>query len=296
MSNDLFEKKLSVLEEKISILPDKPEENPLNTLKALWLKSSGTAVSAVKAESCDLPELSDEQVILLDELIEKRINGTPLSHITGRQLFMGLEMLAGPEALIPRKETEILGITALEIANKISNKELIIIDVCTGAGNIASVLANALENSKVYAADLSENAVELAKKNAEFLGLSSKIEFYSGDLLDPLDQLELFNTTDLLTCNPPYISTSKVSSMPDEISSFEPDLAFDGGSFGINLIRRLITDAEKYLSSDGYLVFEVGLGQGDIIKKQVEKSTLYKNIYTVKDELDNPRVIVAQKL
>ena len=294
--NDIFNKYLAQLSEEISILPDKHEETPVNTLKALWLATAGTPVSVLKAEGCELPELSTHDIAKLEELIKKRIENVPLAHLTGRQSFMGIEMLAGPEALIPRKETEILGYTAIEILKQISAEKFYVIDVCTGVGNIAFSIANSVKNSKIYAADLSEDAVKLAKKNADFLGVSSQVVLYSGDLLEPFESIDLYEKIHLLTCNPPYISTSKVSGMHDEISKFEPGMAFDGGAFGINLIRRLIVDAEKFLCTGGFLVFEVGLGQGDIIKKQVEKSAIYTNIKTVNDDSGNPRVVVAQKI
>lgn len=293
---DIFNQYLTQLSKNISILPDKNEETPVNTLKALWLAAAGTPVSVVKAEGYELPELSAHDLEKLEELINRRIEDVPLAHLTGRQSFMGMEMLAGPEALIPRKETEILARTAIEILKQNPAENLHVIDVCTGAGNIALSIADSIKNSKIYAADLSEDAVKLAKENADFLGISSRVEFYSGDLLEPFDSLDLYEKIHLLTCNPPYISTSKVSDMPDEISRFEPDMAFDGGAFGINLIRRLIVDAEKFLCKDGFLAFEVGLGQGNIIKKQVEKSALYTNIKTVNDDSGNPRVVVAQKI
>jgi len=204
-------------------------------------------------------------------------------------------MLAGPEALIPRRETEILGNTALEILSNIALSNPVIIDVCTGAGNIALAIANKVSNCKIYAADLSDDAVQLASKNANFLNLSEKIDFFCGDLLEPLNTLGLESTINLITCNPPYISSSKVSDMPTEISSFEPSLAFDGGAFGVNLIRRLINDAHKFLANDGYLVFEVGLGQAGIIGKQIEKSGLYQDINLYNDHDNNPRVISAKK-
>lgn len=295
--DEIFRQYLESLSLNLTTLPDKPEETPENTLKALWLKAAGNPVSVLRAQDMDLPELSSEELIKLEELIEQRIDKVPLAHLTERQSFMGLEMLTGPQALIPRKETEILARTALNLLEKLQNSsgDIFVIDVCTGAGNIALVLANFNEQIKVYAADLSEDAVELAKKNTSFLALDGQVSLFSGDLLEPFKNLKLEDSVDLLTCNPPYISSSKVPDMPEEISNFEPELAFDGGSFGINLIRRLIKDAAQYLRPNGYLAFEVGLGQGDVIKKQVEKSNLYKDIYTVNDDSGNSRVIVAKK-
>jgi len=295
---DVFDKYLAQLSESLSILPDKDEESPHNTLKALWLAASGSPVSVLKAESCELSELSDDDIVELEDLIEKRLNNVPLAHLTGRQLFMGMEMLAGPEALIPRKETEILGRAAIELLLEISGSVDFprVVDVCTGAGNIALAMADADKNARVFAADLSEDAVGLARKNADFLGLSSQVEFFCGDLLAPLDDAGLYEKVHLLTCNPPYISTAKVSDMPEEISEHEPSMAFDGGAFGVNLIRTLIADAERFLCKNGYLLFEVGLGQGNLIRKQVEKAGAYKNIKTLNDDAGNPRVVMAQKI
>lgn len=293
----MFNQYLELLSENLITLPDKPEETAENTLKALWLKASGNSVSVIKAQEEELSELSTDELIKLEDLIKKRIDDVPLAHLTERQSFMGLEMLAGPQALIPRKETEILAKASLNILQKISAKqsEICVVDVCTGAGNIAVALANSNKNIKVFAADLSEDAVELARRNTNFLNLDDQVKLFSGDLLEPFKDLELNGSVDLLTCNPPYISSSKVPDMPAEISNHEPELAFDGGSFGINLIRRLIKDAAKYIKPEGYMAFEVGLGQGEVIKKQVEKSNLYENIYTVNDGSGNARVIVAQK-
>ena len=295
MKENIFDQCLEKITDAISILPDKPEETPLNTLKALYLKAAGIPVSVVKAETHELPELNEEEINTLYKLIDKRLQGVPLAHITRRQSFMGLEMLAGPQALIPRKETEILAHSALEILRDLDADNITVIDVCTGAGNIALSIAGAIENADIYAADLSEDAVDLARENADLLGLSSQVKFYSGDLLQPFETLDLYAKVHLLSCNPPYISSSKVQEMPQEISSFEPQLAFDGGSFGINLIRRLISEADKFLIDGGYLVFEVGLGQGDVIKKQVEKTGLYSDIRMINDEAGMPRVIIARK-
>jgi len=291
----LYSTYLQKLSSEISILTDKSEETTDNTLKALWLAAAGTPVSVLKAEDTELTELNTQQTEMLDTLINERIKGVPLAHITGRQSFMGMEMLASGSALIPRKETEILGYTAIETLKGIQQPDLLVLDVCTGAGNIALAIASSCETCKVYAADLSPEAVELARENSKFLNKTAQLEFYCGDLLEPFKDAGLKGKINLLTCNPPYISSSKVADMPDEISEFEPGLAFDGGAFGINLLKRLITDAEVYLCHDGYLAFEVGLGQGNMIKKLVEKSALYKNIKTVNDDSGNIRVIVAQK-
>ena len=295
MITDLYKERLKLLSEKLSVLPDKDEETPVNTLNALWSTAGGCPLSVFQANNIELSDLSATQIEYLDEMIGKRLQGLPLAYLTGRQSFMGLEMIARKDALIPRKETEILASTAIKVVNEFLPGAINVIDTCTGAGNVALAIAKYCENTTVFAADLSEDAVGLASENSTFLDLDKRVTFLSGDLLQPFEKLNLDNKVSLLTCNPPYISSAKVSEMPTEISAHEPKLAFDGGAFGINLIKRLVTEADKYLIHNGYLIFEVGFGQAAMIKKLVEKTNIYKLVETINDGSGHPRVIVARK-
>ena len=296
MKNDeLYNSLLDRFNTELKVLKDKPEETASSTLKALWHAASGQPRSAQASEQEELPELTAEQTEELLKFVERRFAGEPLAHLTGRQQFMGIELLAGPEALVPRKETELLGKTAIQYLNKISNERdsLTIIDVCTGAGNLAISYAINEPKAKVYAADLSSEAVSLARKNAEYHNLDSQVELTESDLLAAFDSQKFYNKVDLLSCNPPYISSSKVEIMEEEISSHEPSLAFDGGPFGIKILQRLIKEAPKYLREDGCLMFEVGLGQGKSIIQRIEKMKMYKDVLPVKDNDGDIRVIVA---
>lgn len=294
--DEKFEEYLELLSEELCILTDKNEETPLNTLKALWLSSAGISVSAVKSESYQLPELTISQNNKLEELIRRRLENVPLAYLTGKQSFLEMEFHSGPGALIPRKETELLAKTAIKILQELDLLEVNVIDVGTGAGNVAISIASAVTNSHVYASDISEDAIMLAKKNAKLHNLSSRVSFFSGDLLQPLGHLELAGKIDLLACNPPYISSAKVSDMPAEICSFEPSEAFDGGAFGVNLICRLIADTKNMLCKNGYFVLEVGLGQAETLEKLLIKAGFYHSIKLINDEIGRPRVLVAQKI
>jgi release factor glutamine methyltransferase len=119
--------------------------------------------------------------------------------------------------------------------------------------------------------------------------------FRSGDLLSAFETDDFLGKTDLIICNPPYILSSKVQKMESEISSNEPVLAFDGGMLGIKIIQKLIAEAPKFLRNDGWLVFEVGAGQGDFIIKLCQKLQSYSEIQPVTDKAGNIRVIVAHK-
>ncbi len=291
----LFDDLLDKLSRKLVLLPDKPEETPESTLRALWMLAAGEPMSVAAAMNRELPDLDAGQQDVLHEAIERRLGGVPLAHISGRQSFMGMELLAGPQALIPRKETELLATSAIEILQQRDDEtEVKIIDVCTGAGNVALAIAKAVQHARVYASDLSEEAVDLARMNTDMHELSDRVTLYAGDLLKPFRNLDLQGQVDMITCNPPYISSAKVPAMASEISEHEPEMAFNGGVFGINLMRRLIAEAPDFLCNGGHLVFEVGLGQGPAMRKQVEKFPDYARVNTVEDAQGETRVIVAQ--
>lgn len=293
----LYQQLRTELSAAMQFLPDKPEENADSTLHALWHKATGYSVSAELAQATPLTELNTAQQTHLHELLRQRYSGTPLSHLTERQCFMGLEMLTGPQALVPRKETELLARAAIEHAKTLAKAQpaLVVMDICTGSGNVALTIANAVTNARVFAADLSDDAVALARRNAALLQLSERVELRAGDLLTPFDTPEFLGKVDLLSCNPPYISSAKVQQMPGEIAAHEPHLAFDGGPFGVAILMRLLQESPRFLRSGGWLVFEVGLGQGPALVKHLEKNAAFTTVHEHKDHAGHIRALSAQR-
>jgi release factor glutamine methyltransferase len=293
----LFDKLINDLRSKLHLLEDKPEETVETTLKALWLTASGMHISAEHAADLPLPDLTEKQADLLSLFIELRLNNKPLAHITGRQNFMGIELLSDNRALIPRKETEILGRKAVEIANRIAytKGKVKVIDVCCGSGNLGIAVAYNNKISQVSSADISKEAVDLTQGNIDFLKLKRRINVRQSDLLTGFESNVFYTNTDLIICNPPYIQSSKVKKMDTEIASNEPELAFDGGMLGIKIIQKLIHEAPRFLINGGWLAFEVGVGQGQMISQLCEKTRLFSQIETVLDNSNNIRAILAQK-
>lgn len=284
--------------QNIAPLADKPEESSDATCAALWLAAAGISASAVTALDMEIPILTSQQQAVLETLFDERIAGKPLSHLTRRQHFMNIEMLADPAALIPRKETELVAALGLKsIAEALKKKPAIrVIDVCTGSGNLACTFARSFPSIQVFAADLSEEAVAFAKSNSIFIGVAGNTEFRSGDLLSPFDSPEFINSTDVLTCNPPYISSKKLEEMPNEIKSFEPEMAFNGGAFGIAILGKLAKDAVRFLVPGGYLCVEIGLGQGSGIIKMFERTEFFTLVETLADHSGNIRAIRMRKI
>jgi release factor glutamine methyltransferase len=294
---DLYKKIRQDFECNLSILEDKPEETVDSTIKALWNKAFGISISATKAAQLSLPELSDQQKATLLQLAEKRINGTPLAHLTGRQNFMGIELKCDKRALIPRKETEILGQSALELCKEIAREKPVvnILDICCGSGNLGLAMAFLQPNTIVYSSDLSPEAVALTNENIAFLNLEQRVQVAQSDLFTHFESDKYWGKIDLIVCNPPYISSSKVSKMNSEIAVNEPAMAFDGGMIGLKIIQKVIQDSPRFLSGNGWLIFEVGLGQGPFVIQLCEKSNQYKQIKSFTDNVGNIRVIAAKK-
>ncbi len=292
----LYQALLAQLTAELKTLPDKPEETADSTLRALWHTAHGAPKSAELASVTELPVLSEFGEAALRALMKKRVTGVPLSHLTERQRFMGLEMLAGPAALIPRKETELLARNAIEVALQMVKErgEIVVVDVCTGSGNVALALAHYVPGARIYAADISGAAVELARRNASHLGLEGEVEFFVGDLLAPFDSEKFHGAVDLLACNPPYIKSATVQQMSSEIFGHEPSLAFDGGAFGVAIMLRFVHEAPRFLRKNGFLLSEVGKGQAPMLAKLLEKNDAFREVRAISDEANVERVVLAR--
>lgn len=278
----------------LAILPDKPEETATSTLRALWRAAAGAPLSVEAAETADLAALDAGGMAALDALIARRLEGVPLAHLTGRQRFLDIELLAGPEALVPRKETELLGRSALARLATLNRSAPHLIDLCTGSGNLACALAVAVPDASVIAADLSSAAITLARRNAVFAGVAGRVTFYEGDLFSALPK-DAKGRADLLVCNPPYISSAKVDAMAAEIAAHEPRLAFDGGGFGLSIVARLIAEVPHWLAPGAWFCFEIGKGQGAFLRRSLAKTNAYDAIEPVADGAGEIRVLAARK-
>lgn len=208
--------------------------------------------------------LSPEQYSLYLELVEKRGMGEPVAYLTGTKEFMGLPFMVDKRVLIPRPETELLVEMAMALlGDKKAAKT--VVDVGTGSGAIALSMAHYLPKLIVYATDISPGALEVAQKNAASLGVKERVNLLPGNLLDPLEGLNLKDKVILITANLPYIATSDMVTLPRDVK-YEPSLALDGGQDGLDYYKQLVPRAVEYLVPGGYLLLEIGPGQGELIK------------------------------
>lgn len=187
------------------------------------------------------------------ELCRKRCQRIPLQYLTARQSFLGRDFYVDERVLIPRPETELLAERAIAILRE--SKGAAALDLCCGSGCIGISVALACPDVDVHAADLSEDALAVTKRNAQELG--AKLTLHQGDLLDAVPARSLF---DLIVSNPPYIPSAECLELQEEVRR-EPMMALDGGADGLNIYRRIAQETPRCLKTGGTLLMEVGAGQ-----------------------------------
>ena len=191
----------------------------------------------------------------------------------GHQKFLGLELLCGEGALVPRPETELLALAAMEKIKMTASPR--VIDLCCGVGNLACAVAAFVPQAQVWATDLTDDCVRWAQKNVEKLSLAARVQTMQGDLFTALEGKGLERTIDLIVCNPPYISTGRLGADRSALLEHEPREAFDGGPYGLSIHQRVVADAPRFLKPCGWLFMEFGLRQDVQVRRLLERSPAF---------------------
>ena len=228
-------------------------------------------------------ELSPADADAFEALLERREAREPLQYILGETGFMGLTFLVSPSVLIPRPDTEIL---CEEAIRRIGKRALRVLDIGTGSGALAVSIAKHCENAQVTAVDISEGALDMAKKNAEKNGAS--VRFLKSDCLSAVKG-EKF---DMIVSNPPYISDEEMETLEPEVL-LEPHLALRADHDGLAFYERISREAKEYLAPGGYLLFEIGWQQKDAVCALLRAHI--GEPFALKDYGDNWRVVGAQR-
>ena len=235
----------------------------------------------------DNKELNEKQKNRYFDCIKRLRKGEPIEHITHQKEFMKLNFFVNEDVLIPRQDTEILVEEVIEIAKKINAKK--ILDLCTGSGAIAVSLAKYLPESDVTALDISNKALQIAKKNAISNVVENQITFLKSDMFENLTN-EKF---DIIVSNPPYIKKEVIRELENQVQK-EPHIALDGGIDGLDFYRDIIKNSYKYLKYEGYLCLEIGFDQKNDVIDLIEKEEKFSNTYSKKDLFDNDRIVITQ--
>jgi release factor glutamine methyltransferase len=223
-----------------------------------------------------------------NELLKRRLKREPLQYILGETEFMGMPFDVCPSVLIPRADTEILVEAILDLEEERGNAPITLADIGTGSGAIAVVIAKSLPYVTVIATDLSSEALDVARANAEKSQV--QIDFRLGDALEPLD-----GPVHYLVSNPPYIADHEIAGLEPEVRDYEPIVALTPGEDGLRWYRLFATEGAKYVLPGGYLAVEVGMGQADAVVELLAALPAWEPA-TVKEDLSGiPRVILARR-
>ncbi len=228
--------------------------------------------------------LSPAQIERYENLINQRTKKIPVAYLTGQREFMNLNFAITSDVLIPRPDTEILTQFAIENLSNFENPTFA--DLGTGSGAICISVLKYVKNSKAAAVDISQDAINCAKFNAEKFGVDDRVNFYVGNLFEPL-RGQKFHT---IISNPPYIPTKDLSKLQDEVQR-EPKLALDGGIDGLDFYRRIVKDAPTFLFSGGFLAVEIGINQAAEVKNLFEKN--FTDIEIFRDLAGIERVVAG---
>jgi release factor glutamine methyltransferase len=238
-------------------------------------------------------ELTDLQEEKFQQLVERRCRKEPVAYIVGHREFWSLEFKVNPKVLIPRPETEGIIECLLSLAgDKASEKNIRILDAGTGSGILAIVAALEFPNSQVTALDNSDGALEVARKNALRHQLAERVEFFKMDLMRDwnLPENDLY---DYILSNPPYIPSKELEQLMPDVRDYEPQMALDGGSDGLDCYRCIVASAFPYLKPGGCLIFEVGDEQAGSVQQIFQTHGGFENIQVMQDLSGRDRVVSA---
>lgn len=235
------------------------------------------------------PEMIIDEVTKkkLDALLGERAAGMPLPYLLGHWEFYGLDLIVTPSVLIPRPETEVLVEQAIDWLTTHPNSRTV--DVGTGSGCIAVALAKNSPGARVLAVDHSQSALRVAQENARRHGVSDRISFWQGSLLDAL-----FAPVDLICANLPYIPQPDLAALP--VAQHEPITALDGGPDGLRWIEALLVGSQHWLAPGGLMLLEMQFDQGEQIKSMTKNYLPHASASVISDLSGLPRLVRIQKM
>lgn len=229
----------------------------------------------------DRDQDADPQICeCFEQALEKRCERIPLEHITNETEFMGLSFYVDERVLIPRQDTECLVEEALPL---VQGKK--VLDLCTGSGCIGVSLAALGKAGEVVLADISADALAVARRNAEDNRVA--VRLCQSDLL-----AEINECFDVIVSNPPYIASAVIPELMPEVRDHDPMLALDGGEDGLELYRRIIKEAPEHLNPDGWLLFEIGYDQGEKLKNLMREAG-FEDVQIKKDLAQMDRIAMG---
>ncbi len=226
----------------------------------------------------------------MDKAVSRVLAGEPLAYVLGQWDFYGMTLQVDKRVLIPRDDT--CAVTDMAIKKALFlNTSPRILDLCTGSGCIGLAIAHRVKDARVTLADISQEAMTVAKKNISLQKLSGRVSCVRADALD--EPTAFLGKFDMIVSNPPYITTEEMEQLPSSVKDFEPHLALHGGKDGLDFYRSIACNYAKALKPGGFLCFEIGMGQGDAVCRVLEMNG-YTILERSRDYNDRERAVLAQ--
>ncbi len=248
-------------------------------------------------------QLSQDELARYKALFKRRLAWEPVQYVTGTSAFMMAEFEVTPATLIPRPETEAMTEIAIGLiagqprgdgTESETGGRLLLADIGTGSGVIAITLAQKFPEAEIVATDISADALSVAERNAKKIGVSERVRFVEGAGVEPLAAAGLQGRLAGIVSNPPYVCSGDMETLPREVREFEPGIALDGGSDGLDCIRRLAQDGPEFLADGGAMVLEFGDGQAGAVRELMEKRLQHVEIR--KDYAGRDRIATGIKI
>lgn len=240
--------------------------------------------------------VEDTAAVRYKHAIQRRAQRVPLQYITNHAEFMSLDFYVDERVLIPRPETELIVEAVIEKSENFSNgQEVLIADIGTGSGNIAVALAKKIQNARIFAIDISPDALAVARINARRHQVLDKITFLRGNIFEPLTRCGVESKINFIVSNPPYVSSDELSTLQAEVRNFEPHVALISGQDGLSLFKDIIRGADRWLRPGGFLILEVGETQARKVAQIVRDTGRFKKAEYRKDYQYIYRTVIAQR-
>lgn len=239
-----------------TLLESEGENAGFAARELLSLASGKTAESLISDSEL---YASEEIETRLKDYLARSIAGEPLAYILGQWSFCGLELTVTPEVLIPRDDTAAVTELAVEALRRMDDVPLRVLDLCTGSGCIGLAIAHQVEKARVTLADLSQDALKVAKKNVSDLKLTGRVKTFEADVMQPAPKF--LGQFDLIVSNPPYVTDAEILTLQPSVRYYEPRMALCGGEDGLDFYRAILKNYTPALKDGGVICFEFGLGQ-----------------------------------
>jgi release factor glutamine methyltransferase len=236
--------------------------------------------------------LQADQVARFEELVARRLRREPVAYIVGSKPFRTIDILSGPEAIVPRPDTETLVEVALDALAQMDDPHPRLLDVGTGTGAVALAICAEHPGARVIATDIDGRTLELARRNAAMLHLADRIEFVQSDLFDDVPSGALFH---VIVSNPPYVTESEHGALQPEIRLWEPRDAIVSGPSGLEVYERLVPGALPHLDADGLLAVEIYEGRANEVCDLFRATGRFTAIQVHQDLSGAARVVSARE-